>query len=203
MEVKILEATKDPIKTISMAAGTCYGKPDISIKRIENCYKAGHLSVFEHAYATFYIRGISRSCSHQLVRHRLASFCQESQRYCKLDPDANDWFVTPPDIWEDDWKYTAYESMMHQYMDNYMAALDTMGCKPEDARYLLPEATKTNIVMSANCREIFHILDMRQSHRAQWEIRYLAEELERKLVELPEWCTIMCVRAACNSDSQR
>ena len=112
------------------------------------------MGVFEHACATFDIRNISRSCSHQLVRHRLASFCQQSQRYCKLDVRSNDWYVTPPDILADDYKRVWYDSLMAQYADNYRLALDQLDCKPEDARYLLPEATKTDIVMTMNCREI-------------------------------------------------
>ncbi len=203
MEVTVLEATKDPVRTISIAAGTCYGKPDISVKRIENCMKAGHMGVFEHAYATFSIKGISRACSHQLVRHRLASFCQQSQRYCKLDVRSNDWYVTPPDILAndyDDYKRMWYDTLMAQYADDYLLALEQLDCKPEDARYLLPEATKTDIVMTVNCRELFHILDLRQSNRAQWEIRYLANELERKLCELPKWSTVLCIRAAVRSE---
>lgn len=196
MEVTILEATKDPVRTISIAAGTCYGKSDISIKRLESCMKAGHMGVFEHAYATFSVKGISRACSHQLVRHRLASFCQESQRYCKVDVSRDDWYVIP-EVFMDDREW--YDDAMRDCAASYLDALDAE-VKPEDARYLLPEATKTNLVMTVNCRELFHILDLRQSNRAQWEIRYLANELERKLCELPKWSTVLCIRAAVRSE---
>ena len=83
MEVKILAWTHSPVDLIATAAGTCYGKDDPSAKRVERCYKARHMGVFEHASVTFRIEGISRACSHQLVRHRMASYNQRSQRYCK------------------------------------------------------------------------------------------------------------------------
>ncbi len=200
MKVEVLKDSADPISTISIAAGTCYGKSDISIKRLENCMRAGHMGVFEHAYVTFSVKGISRACSHQLVRHRLASFCQESQRYCKVNVNDDSWYVTPPDILEDDNKRSMYDLMMAKNAANYKIALETLECKPEDARYLLPEATKTNLVMTVNCRELFHILDLRQSNRAQWEIRYLADEMELKLVGLPKWRPLLRIRLAAKSE---
>lgn len=193
--VKVLTCTPDPLKTISLAAGTCYGKHDISEKRVFNCLRAGHESVLEHASATFDIGDVSRACTHQLVRHRLASYSQQSQRYSRVDVNRNDWYVIPPDILEDDYKRIPYERMMHQYAEQYKWAWDS-GLRAEDARYLLPEACKTEIVVSMNAREFFHFLDTRLSHRAQWEIRYLAEAMKgvlaaqndewKKLVEMYE-----------------
>lgn len=197
--VKVLTCTPYPIFMISLAAGTCYGKHDVSGKRVFNCLKAGHESVLEHASATFKIGDISRACTHQLVRHRLASYSQQSQRYCKIDVDRNDWYVIPPDIlnYEDPdgikdlLQYYKHEMSRAAY--SYLTALGE-GVKPEDARYLLPEACKTEIVVTMNAREFFHFLDTRLSHRAQWEIRYLAEAMKdalaaqdgewRKLVEM-------------------
>ena len=193
--VQVLTCTSYPLMTISLAAGTCYGKSDISEKRVFNCLRAGHESVLEHASATFDIGDISRACTHQLVRHRLASYSQQSQRYCKIDVDRNDWYVIPPDILDDDYKRIPYERMMRERAEQYKWALNA-GIKPEDARYLLPEACKTEIIVSMNAREFFHFLDTRLSHRAQWEIRYLAEAMKgvlaaqndewRKLVEMYE-----------------
>lgn len=177
MNITIITATQNPLDAISLAAGTCYGKTDISHKRVKNCYKLGHLSVFEHASSTVRIEGISRACSHQLVRHRLASFCQESQRYCKYDFEGSDWYVMPPDT---EGLYGCYEESMRCAADDYRRALGE-GVKPEDARYLLPEATKTNLVMTMNCRELFHFLDMRTDKAAQWEIRDMANKLKDKL----------------------
>lgn len=180
--VKILSCTPYPLQAISIAAGTCYGKTDISEKRVENCIKAGHESVLEHASATFQISDISRACSHQLVRHRLASYSQQSQRYCKIDTGSNDWYVIPPDILADEKRLELYQMFMGDYAWYYNAALND-GVKPEDARYLLPEACKTEIVVTMNCREFFHFLETRLSHRAQWEIRQLAQEMCDTLAE--------------------
>lgn len=189
--VKILSCTPYPLQAISIAAGTCYGKTDISEKRVENCIKAGHESVLEHASATFQISDISRACSHQLVRHRLASYSQQSQRYCKIDTGSNDWYVIPPDILADEKRLELYQMFMGDYAWYYNAALND-GVKPEDARYLLPEACKTEIVVTMNCRELFHFLDTRVSHRAQWEIRYLAEAMKEMLAAQDEkWKLLM------------
>ena len=195
--VKILSCTPYPLQAISIAAGTCYGKTDISEKRVENCIKAGHESVLEHASATFQISDISRACSHQLVRHRLASYSQQSQRYCKIDTSGDDWYIIPPDIlnYEDPegvkdlLQY--YKHAMSRSAYEYLTALSE-GVKPEDARYLLPEACKTEIVVTMNCREFFHFLETRLSHRAQWEIRYLAQEMHDALLgENEEWKLLM------------
>ena len=176
MRVRYVDTTsKMPATVISLAAGTCYGKDDTSWKRVVRCYEHGHMSVFEHAHLTCKVEGISRACSHQLVRHRLASYSQQSQRYCKYDFGIDNWFVTPPDIWEDERKYTSYVAMMRTYAANYRSALESLGCTAEDARFLLPEATKTDIVISMNLREFYHFLDQRWTKQAQWEIRQLAE----------------------------
>lgn len=192
MKVEILDYTRWPIFNISVAAGTCYGKQDASFRRMRSCYESGHMSVFEHAYVTFEVDGLSRACSHQLVRHRLASFCQQSQRYCKIDVSGDEWFVTPPRLQ----RTSGFSDAMRSAARSYQDALDN-GIKPEDARYILPEACKTKIVCTMNCRELFHFLDMRQSKAAQWEIRELAELLEQEVSKLPEWCSIIELRRSC------
>lgn len=195
--VRILTCTPDPIFAISQGAGTCYGKHDLSEKRVYNCIKAGHMSVLEHASATFLIGDISRACSHQLVRHRLASYSQQSQRYCKIDVTSDDWYVIPPDILDyedpdgvkDLLQY--YKHAMSRSAYEYLTALSE-GVKPEDARYLLPEACKTEIVVTMNAREFFHFLDTRVSHRAQWEIRRLAMAMRMCLAKQDgEWETLI------------
>lgn len=168
MQIEILSATQNPMELISLAAGTCYGKHDYKPKRVKACFDRGHMSVFEHASVTFRVSGISRACSHQLVRHRVASFSQQSQRYCKIDFSSGDWFVYPPDV-----DIPAFASHMTECELRYKEALNN-GMNPEDARYLLPEATKTEIVITMNVRELFHFFDMRLSKSAQWEIRELA-----------------------------
>jgi len=183
MELKILSITGYPMETISLAAGRCYGKDDVSENRVKTCFNNGHTSVFEHATVTFQVSGISRSCSHQLVRHRVASFSQKSQRYTKLtlkDLKEGDWYVTPPYILEDRKRKWDYDKDMESVLTNYLGLLD-MGVKPEDARFLLPEGTKTDIVCSMNLREIYHFLDVRLSKNSQWEIRDLAKGLYEEL----------------------
>lgn len=183
MKVRIIAATKHPKEAISLAAGTCYGKEDFSENRIETCFKSNHMSVFEHASVTFKIEGISRACSHQLVRHRLASFCQESQRYNRYDLTDEYWYVIPDGAAD---KITWFRKCMRDVASAYHQALN-MGIKPEDARYLLPEATKTNVTMTMNCRELLHFMELRTDMRAQWEIRDLANEIIRVLQKDKEY----------------
>ena len=183
MQVTILNKTDNPLQLISRTAGTCYGKTNYSAKRVKTCLQAGHLSVFEHASVTFEIDGISRACSHQLVRHRLASFSQCSQRYCKIDVSSDDWYVTPQALDNSE----RFRVVMAQCAAAYCEALDS-GIKPEDARYLLPEATKTKIVVTMNVRELFHFFDVRNNNRAQWEIRDVAYEMHDELLFVnDEW----------------
>lgn len=173
MNIKMIDYTLRPIDKISKAAGTSYRKNDASYKRLDHCFKNGHMSVFEFAYFTARIEGISRACSHQLVRHRHASFVQESQRYTKIEGD--DWYVIPDAYFPAGEHF--YRAAMEDARKHYEHAL-THGIKPEDARFLLPEATKTNITMCMNVRELFHFLNLRTDKSAQWEIRDLANEIK-------------------------
>lgn len=173
MKVTVMTATEAPIDTISLAAGTSYKKDNVSYKRVESCVKHRHTSVLEHATITFRIEEISRSCSHQLVRHRLASFVQESQRYCKYDLSSDDWYVVPQEIERDEVRLAAFKNTMKDCGLRYTQLL-VDGVKPEDARYVLPEATKTSLTMTMNAREFFSMLNLRLSPKAQLEIRELA-----------------------------
>lgn len=192
MEVRIISAIEKPIDVISLAAGTSYGKDNVSLKRVETCVKHGHTSVIEHAYITFRIDGISRACSHQLVRHRLASYVQESQRYCKYtDLMDEDWYVVPPSVKGDTLRERVFRMSMEHAARSYSLLL-TSGVKAEDARYVLGNAAKTSITMSMNPREFFGFLDLRLSPKAQWEIRELAENM-RWLAEHynEQWAQLM------------
>lgn len=175
MEVSIMSKTPDMVDVISRSAGICYGKDDKSIRRLRNCYKVGHTGVFEHASVSFLVRGISRACSHQLVRHRMASYAQESQRYNKYDLVGDDWYVVPPSVVEAG-EEVGFRAETEKQAKAYHRLL-MKGVKPEDARYLLPEAMKTSIVVTRNIRDLFHFFDLRLGHRAQWEIRELAEQM--------------------------
>lgn len=188
MQVTVIAATTNPMDVIGIAAGMCYGKPEPSAKRVRRCAKAGHLSVFEHASATLIIEGISRACLAQLTRHRIASYSVTSQRYCEVG--GNDWCVIPPSV-----VGTAAESRFYAQagdaMWSYQAAIEE-GMKPEDARYLLPEATKTSLVMTINARSLQNFLTLRLDSHAQWEIRSLAAEVEWVLMDHnKQWYQLM------------
>lgn len=178
MKVGLIAYTNNPEQVISRAAGLCYGRDNYSEERIRNCYKAGHGSILEHASVTYLVEGISRSCSHQLVRQRLASYSQQSQRYLKLDSSNNDdWYVIPPSIEKyGEYALGLYKQSMQRQADLYESFLD-LGVKPEDARFVLPEASKTSITVTMNYRELFHFFDLRLGKRAQWEIRELANKM--------------------------
>jgi thymidylate synthase (FAD) len=184
MKIVVERATVDPLDVISRAAGICYGKTDASHKRAERCLKEGHESVFEHASVTLRVEGVSRALMAQLTRHRLVSFCVESQRYNRYDLNGNDWYIVPPEFAANHPR--EFADSMEDCASAYMGAIGA-GVKPEDARYLLPEATKTNLVMTCNCRELFHILDMRLDKAAQWEIRGLAGAIVEALEAEPGW----------------
>lgn len=193
MPISIVSATENPIDVIGTAAGTSYGRPldepyEKRLKRVKHCVTNGHLSVLEQAVVTFRCE-CSRACSHQLVRHRIASYCQKSQRYTKLsdwDRD-DDWYVTPAAFKDD----RNYHAMMLECALDYQNAIDK-GIKPEDARYLLPEATKTEITCTFNVRSLFNFLDLRTDSHAQWEIRDLAFELVEAVAGISDqWRELM------------
>ena len=191
MDVRIIAATEKPMDVIALAAGVCYGKRDTNPRRVRSCFKAEHLSVFEHASVTFIAEGISRACMAQLTRHRLCSFCVESQRYTRIDTCRDDWYIIPPSFERDE---AYFRKCMREYASHYQVCV-AGGTKPEDARYLLPEATKTSLVMTCNARELFHLLDMRQDSSAQWEIRGVADALEAALMEYDDqWRELMELR---------
>ncbi len=176
MNIELIAITPDADKVIEEAGRTCYlsfdkidaGSAENFIKRI---VKAGHESVLEHAYATFRIKGCSRAMTHQLVRHRLMAISQQSQRYVN----------------EDAFEYVVPESMPQEFVDDYKADMATIqdmyekwrdrGLKREDARFVLPNACCSEIVVSANFRQWRHIITIRTSHKAQWEIRQVATEI--------------------------
>lgn len=188
MNVRLINVSTDrPLSLIGEVAGISYGKSDPKASRARNCWENGHMSVFEHVTATWRIEGISRACSHQLVRHRLASYCQKSQRYTKVEGD--DWYVVPPSIRDSDWE-DYVTSIMRDYKRAYDALLRN-GVKPEDARFVLPEATKTDIIVTMNIRELRNFINLRYDSHAQWEIRELAMEMLHSLREPNEWSDVV------------
>jgi thymidylate synthase (FAD) len=147
-------------------------------------------SVLEHVVFTFYIEGISRVASHQLVRHRIASYTQESQRYAEVRPD----YVVPETVLGRNFEYR-YRDAVERCYRVYEAMVDS-GVPYEDARYVLPQAFTTSVLMTVNLRELIHIACLRLSERAQWEIREvvraMVEEASRVVPEIPELISRMC-----------
>ena len=173
---------------VSEAAGMCYGKDDYNPKRVRRCIANGHTSVAEHVSATFRIEGISRSCLAQLSRHRMASFSVMSQRYCEIEGD--DWYVVPPSVIKAG-EEVGFRAETEKAAKAYRRLL-AKGVKKEDARFLLPEATKTNLVMTINARSLMNFLSLRLGKSAQWEIRELANAMVQALKEQgSEWRELM------------
>jgi thymidylate synthase (FAD) len=178
MRVELIAVTRylkgegGPQALLEHAGRVCYrsagrGNPDAFLRaRI----REGHESIIEHATATFEISGISRAASHQLVRHRLASYSQESQRYVSMEEP--EW-VLPPAIEEDPEARAVWEQFAGQVKAAYRA-LRERGVRKEDARFVLPNATATRIIVTMNFRELRHVFRVRISPHAQWEIRQVA-----------------------------
>ena len=170
MQVTLIQSTPNPVETISKIASICYDSdPKNPLGLVKHLYKNGHHSVFEHIYFTFKIEGISRACSHQLVRHRMCSFTQRSQRYCSENEFE---FVTPPTVVDN----LFYERQMNTIRELY-ETYDYLGVPNEDSRYLLPNACVTSLYLSCNLRELIHIANERLCARAQWEIRDLVKQM--------------------------
>lgn len=173
MNVTLLQATAKPIEQIASIASICYDSdPKNPLKLVHHLYNNGHHSVFEHIYFTFKIEGISRACSHQLVRHRHCSFTQRSQRYCSEESFE---YVEPISIRNIDNK-NGYEYLMG-YIDDHYRELQSRDISNEDARYILPNACTTELYLSCNLRELIHIANERLCTRAQWEIRDLVKQM--------------------------
>ena len=173
MNVELLSITPNPEELIEQAARTCYQSGDKSVpgnagKFLAKLLASGHESPFEHASATFRITGCSRAMTHQLVRHRLMSVSQKSQRYVA---EKNFDYVIPPSIppeLEDD-----FRADMRIIADMY-DKWKKRGIKSEDARFVLPNACATDIMITANFREFRHIFKLRCESHAQWEIQEIA-----------------------------
>lgn len=181
MQVNILDHTGEPELTIAAAARLCYSektpfelKKGLTVPERERLIRMirdlGHLSTFEHLSLTFGIDGISRVCSHQLVRHRLASYSQQSQRYVDLSGKID--YIIPKSIFMS--RQRDHSRKMFKMAHDFYKLLIEEGVPPEDARYFLPQAVTTNIVVTMNARELLHFFELRCCRRAQWEIRKLA-----------------------------
>ncbi|MGL5712436.1 MAG: FAD-dependent thymidylate synthase [Paraclostridium sp.] len=215
MKVKLVSYTPNPEKVISMAAKLCYSSvgvdeieqnlTDENIEKFLNMLiNIGHESPLEHVSFTFAVEGISRSCSHQIVRHRIASFSQQSQRYVKLDQFE---YIIPPEINEIEEARALFIESMNKDQEAYDKIVDILFEKHynklinfgknekeahrqaekkaiEDARYVFPNACETKMVFTMNTRSLYNFFSHRCCERAQWEIRDLATEMLRQVREI-------------------
>lgn len=184
MRVKIIGVTQalsgdgSPESLLEQAGRCCYrSEPTGDTGRfLRNRIGEGHESIIEHASITFDISGISRACSHQLVRHRIASYSQESQRYVEMaEPE----MVAPPSVGANAEAMAVWEEFLAHVRRTY-TRLRALGVRKEDARFVLPNATATRIVVTMNLRSLRHFVTVRADRAAQWEIRALALEMLRQ-----------------------
>ena len=188
MQVKLINYTPNPDKTVAAAARLCYSplgaeklmqdfSPDEVAKFLGKLLELGHLSPVEHISFTFAIEGVSRVLSHQLVRHRIGvSYSQKSQRYVKEDQFD---YIIPPSIKKNPAGEKIFRDQMAQIQAAYNELLKIVPA--EDARYVLPNATETKLVVTYNARSLLHFFELRCCQRAQWEIRQLADLMLREV----------------------
>ncbi|MBP2070258.1 FAD-dependent thymidylate synthase [Anaerococcus nagyae] len=208
MKIKLINYTQNAEETIASAGKLCYSSVGVDEidknlskeaiqKYINMLNNLGHESPIEHASFTFAAEGISRSLSHQLVRHRLASYSQQSQRYVKIN---NFEYIIPPSIEENEEAKEVFIKAMQEDQKNYSQITDVLFNKNynsfikegiaekearrkaeklaiEDARYVFPNACETKIVFTMNTRSLMHFFSLRCCNRAQWEIRNMAFEM--------------------------
>lgn len=188
MKVKLLRHTADAELLVGTAAftSTKSGSPSENLEKIDletakrvikQVTAYGHASVIEHASFTFSIEGVSRAMTHELVRHRIASYTQQSQRYVAYD--TSDSYVYPKSIKDSQDAKRIFDETLDKISETYQKLLK-MGIPKEDARFVLPNAAKTNIMVTMNARELRHFFNLRCCARAQWEIRDVAVEMLRQ-----------------------
>lgn len=208
MKVRLIKYTPQPLRMVALAARLCYssvGIEDIdrdlsdeeAEKLVKFILKSGHLSTTEHISFNFAIEGISRAASHQLVRHRLASYNQQSQRYVRFEGGFE--YITPPAIKQKGLD-KKYKDMIDASIKLYKEFLDA-GVEAEDARYILPNGFETKILVTMNARELIHFFTLRCCNRSQWEIREMAKVM---LKEVKKVCPVVfddagpnCLRGPC------
>lgn len=189
MKVKLLRYTEDAELLCGIAALTSTRRgspsqifeeidPEKAKRIIRRVAGYGHTSVIEHACFTFSIEGVSRVTTHQLIRHRIASYTQQSQRYVAYN--ASESYVTPPSIRDNVEAEKLFNETLVKISETYLKLLK-MNIPKEDARFILPNAAKTNIIVTMNARELRHFFNLRCCARAQWEIREVAIEMLRQV----------------------
>ena len=192
--MQLFEMSQNAIALIYVACRQCYSEKfagdvfeDVSVdfkkqeEFVKNIVASGHMSPLEHVKFSFAIQGVSRALTHQLVRHRLASYSQQSQRYVK---ENNFDYIIPPAIEGNVAAKAEFEKLMTLIQQSYTKLLTLLGqdkisgqTANQDARFALPQAAETKIVVTMNCRELLHFFQHRCCERAQWEIRELANKM--------------------------
>ena len=200
LDVQLLEVSQNAIALIYVACRQCYSEKfsgdvfsdaTVDLKKqeefVKNIVASGHLSPLEHVKFSFAIQGVSRALTHQLVRHRLASYSQQSQRYVK-EKDFD--YIIPPSIERNPAAKDEFEKLMITIQQSYTKLIILLGqdklsgeIANQDARFALPQAAETKIVVTMNCRELLHFFEHRCCSRAQWEIRQLANQMLAICVE--------------------
>ena len=199
MKVTLLQKPEHILDTMYVAARTCYSELDTEalanksqnvndekkLSLVKKVLDSGHLSIAEHVIFTFGIDDVSRSLTHQLVRHRLCTFSQQSQRYVNFS-DKEFHYVTPESIRANEELNKDYKELMTHIKDFYDKAVANE-IKAEDARYVLPNAACTNIVVTTNLRNLMHIAELRLCTRAQWEIRAVFKAITKLVTQEYSW----------------
>jgi len=209
VKVSLLRRTADPETAVAIAARLCYSPDGIgdlernvdaaqAVALIRRIVGLGHLSVLEHAVFSFGVEGVSRAASHQLVRHRIASYSQQSQRYVAAGEDFE--HVLPPSIAAEPQLARAFGRAMRSAGRLYGELL-AAGVPAEDARFVLPNAAATRIIVTMNARALRNFFRLRCCLRAQWEIREMAERMlglaRAAAPVLFEDCGPACVGGGC------
>ena len=195
LKVILLRATPDPDEIVALGARLCYAQADVESLRerveakdqaafVERVMERGHLSVTEHASFTFAVEGVSRALLAQLTRHRIASFSVQSQRYVSM-ADGFD-YVVPPSISAlgeaEEAEFVRQMDTMHAWYCQWQEKLGGANeAANQDARFVLPGAAATRLLVTMNARELMHFFELRCCNRAQWEIRSLADEMLRQV----------------------
>lgn len=197
LHVNLLRHTLSPEEVVALGARLCYSRATIDdlTERVEKkdqtsfasrILAMGHDSVLEHASFTFAVEGVSRVLLAQLTRHRLASFSVQSQRYVSYENGFN--YIIPPKIaalGEDAVdEYRREMEQMHEWYIAWQKRLEKGEGGNEDARFVLPSACETRLMVTMNVRELRHFFSLRMCNRAQWEIRALATEMHRLCMEI-------------------
>ena len=182
MEVELLHLTPNAEEFIGRCASICYDSSQDSgacVKRAAACVSKGHLATLRFAHATFKVKGISRACSHQFVRSKHLDFLQRSQRYCN-EKDVT--FVIPSALQETP-KLKAETEFLYEDLLNAYNNLIRRGVKKEDARFVLPEATCTELIVTGNLQAWLDFINLRSGKEVQWEIRNVARAINNILAK--------------------